>query len=296
MEPFLKYYYNLKSLISDIKIEIVLDDYIHRNDEYGPDPDDNNYDPEGTFTIREYDIIINGIYHYDYVNQLIAAFGDFNVEIKDNLKSDLFKDSIPSYLKKLTEELTIWFENISELELKLNSQSKWIYISKKIDQSFLKPEVLNNKILETISNFFQYIKNSAVATLENIKKFQNEVSGEKEIVNSEGMFSEIKKPTNPADALDIYQTALLFHYLKKHHGIYPHVAASLAKIVSILTGHSEQNLRTDKGFGVIANIQADRAKNQNFNNVPDYNLITVKGFLQAIVEDIDKQIKKNNPI
>ena len=215
------------------------------------------------------------------------------MEIKNNQKKDLLKDSIPSYLEKLTEALTIWFENISEHEIKLNSQSKWIYISKNIDQSFLKSEGLNDKILENISSFFLFIKNSAVETLEYIEKIENQDSTQKEIDLSEDIFSEIKKPTLPVDALDIYQTALLFHFLKKHHGVHPFNDSNLAKIVSILTGHSEQNIRTDKGFGVIAHILADKAKNQNHDDIQDYNLITLKDFLHNIIEDIDKQIKKN---
>jgi len=68
-------------------------------------------------------------------------------------------------------------------------------------------------------------------------------------------FKLIEKGINEKiERLDIYQSALLFHYLKESNAIIHYSDNSLAKFVHYLTGHSEQNLRRDKGFGVIWDI------------------------------------------
>jgi len=96
------------------------------------------------------------------------------------------------------------------------------------------------------------------------------------------------------DRLDIYQTALLFHYLKKTKAIIEYSDASLAKFVYYLTGHSEQKLRREKGFGVIWNIIQDKAKNMDYQDIENYNLTTLKDLLNEIIDLINKEIKANN--
>lgn len=295
MEPYFRAFYTLKSIIYSPKIEVVLDDFIAEEDGVNDGMIHEIYAKGGFPTIKRYDVRINGLYHKVFLEELVTSFNTFNEEIKHNLKSGPLRECIPSYLKKLTEELTICFESITEHEVILNSHSNWVYLSKDTDQSFLKSEGLDSSIIESISSIFIIIKNSIIEILESIEEFIDPNYEQKGIDLPEDMFSNVISPTSTTGVLDIYQTALFFYYLKKHKGINPVSAKSLARLVSSLTGHSEHNIRTEKGFGAIANIFADKAKNQNFSDVPNYNLIVLKTFLQGIINDIENQEKKNHP-
>ncbi len=88
------------------------------------------------------------------------------------------------------------------------------------------------------------------------------------------------------DKLDIYQTAILFHFLKEHHAFLDYNNEALAKFAHYLTGHSEQNLRTDKGFGEIQHIIRQDRKEEKF-----YDLKVVKKFLEEILDDIESITK-----
>jgi hypothetical protein len=293
MEPFYRAFYNLKSFISDLKIEVVLDNFIAEKDGFNDGIIDEIYANDSYPTVERYDVRINGMYHRIFLDELVTTFNEFNWEIKNNLKTDPLRESIPSYLEKLTEELTKWFDNIIEHEVKLNSQTKWFYIPKNVDQSFLKSEGVDKSIIDSISCIFIFLKHQIIEILENIEKFENTDSEKKEIDVPEDMFSNVVSPISTPGALDIYQTALLFHYLKKYKSIHPLPDNSLATIVNALTNHSLQNIRTIHGFGAIALIIADKTKNQNFKDTPNYNLNTLKDFLQKIIIEIDKEAAKN---
>jgi hypothetical protein len=295
MEPFCKEFYTLKSLISNIKVEVILDDFVAEEDGFIDGYISDIYANGEYPTIKRYDVRINGIYHKIFLDDLVNAFNEFNEEIKYNLNARPLKDSIPTYLKKLTDDLIIWFDNIIEHEVKLNSQIKWFYLPKNLDQSFMLSDGIDSSIIGSISSIFIFIKNSILEILESIEKFETADFGKKEIHIPEDLFSNVLSPSSTTGVLDIYQTALFFYYLKKHKGINPVSAQSLARLVSALTGHSEHNIRTEKGFGAIANIFADKVKNQKFNDIPNYNLIVLKTFLQGIINDIENQEKKNHP-
>ncbi len=98
-----------------------------------------------------------------------------------------------------------------------------------------------------------------------------------------------------APRLDIRQTALLFNYLKKYNVILDYQDDSLAKIVSSLTGHSEQNIRTGEGFGMIQYIKQDHpdSKTKKFKSEPNHNLIVLRYLLVEILEDLDTQMNEN---
>jgi hypothetical protein len=295
MEPFLKAFYTLKTIISNPLVEVVLDDFGVEEDPFNTDLI-AELSAEGSYLVeRRYDIRVNGIYHSVFVSDLVAAFKEFNEEIKDNFKRSSLISSIPSYLEKLTEELTLWSDNITEYETKLNSRTKWLYLYKDIDKGFLKSEGLSDSIIENISSIFLCLKYNIIETLESIKKFENPNYSEKGIDVPEDIFSNVTTPLNTTGVLDIYQTALLFYYLKKHKEIIPVSYTSLSRLVAALTGHSFQNIRTDKGYGAIAYILSDKSKNQNFKDSPNYNLIILKDFLQNIIDDIEVQINKNHP-
>jgi len=98
-----------------------------------------------------------------------------------------------------------------------------------------------------------------------------------------------------AERLDVRQTALLFTYLKDSKVILNYHTNSLAEIVSALTGHSEQKIRTDEGFGMMQYIKQDNpnTKIKKFKSVPNHNLVVLKSVLTEIIEELDKQMKEN---
>jgi hypothetical protein len=97
---------------------------------------------------------------------------------------------------------------------------------------------------------------------------------------------------NSGSILDIRQSALLFHYLAEKGIIKRLPDDRLALLVSELTGHSHNTLRTTKGFGVIHDIISDKVKNANYKAVKCYNLQSVKIALESIIELITNEISR----
>jgi hypothetical protein len=93
--------------------------------------------------------------------------------------------------------------------------------------------------------------------------------------------------------LDKYQSALLIYYFREKKLIQPLTDASLARIVALLTGHSETNLRT-QGFGRIHDIKDDEVKNKELATGSFYNLRKVKEALAIIIKDIDEHIRRHS--
>ena len=108
-------------------------------------------------------------------------------------------------------------------------------------------------------------------------------------------FFTLPNKQKPIRRLDIRQTALLFELMKDKDVVLNYDYDDLAKIVSALTGHSEQNLRTTDGFGVKSLIFSDKekTKTKNFKKIQNHNLIVVKGVLEEIVGILDKQMESN---
>ena len=285
-------------MIDNLKVEILNSTFPAKDGD--PETIQSNYDILSDFgywpTEKRYDVVINNTYHEEFLEKLRSSFDALNSEIKYNFQLDQINESISDYLENIRKESTKWFESITEFEINQDSQIKWIYISKNNDQSFLKSKELNDYMIEDISYIFRFIKNRSLEILNSLETLENPSNEDKGFNISEDMISTIPSPLGIPGVLDIYQTALLFHYLKKYRGINNISDNSLGKLVHLLTGHSDHNIKTIKGFGAIADILADRKKNQNFDNIPNYNLFTLKDFLQKIIDDIDAQALRNHPI
>jgi hypothetical protein len=91
--------------------------------------------------------------------------------------------------------------------------------------------------------------------------------------------------------LDRYQTSLLFHYLNVHGVILDFDNISLATIIEVLTAHSAHNIRTEC-LNQIPRIIKDKEKDHTHNE-SNYNLITVREILRAVISDIEKEIENN---
>ena len=295
MEPFTLAFYILKSKISNFQFEIIHGTFEVESDGYNDNIIEDLAKEDKVLVEDRYELKVNNVFYRYFFDDLITAFNEFNWEIRTNLESSPLRESIPSYLEKLDKELKTWFDNITVQEIPLNDENKKLYLQNNIDLSFSKSEGISSLIIENISSLFLFIKKQILETLENIDKIEKIGFDRKDIEVPEELFSNISSPYGPAGVLDIYQTALLFYYLKKYKGINPLSAESLARLVSALTGHSFQNIRTSHGFGAIADICADKAKNQNFKEIPNYNLTILKAFLNEIMKDIEAQSVKNHP-
>lgn len=290
MEPFYQAFYTLKLMITDISVKVIYDFFIVEKNGFNDEAIDIIYE-RGEYPLKErFDVKINKTYHDIFKYDLKNAFDEFNLEINKNLKIELLHEKIPSYIEKLRKELTTWNDKISEHEIEINSKKKWFYVNKNIDLEFLKSDGISNSIIDSISEVFLFQKNNIIKILKHLKDAESDSSDTGEIDLPENSIQNMETPEKVNEALDIYQTALLFDYLRRYKGILPYKDIGLAKLVSTLTGHSDQNIRTTKGFGAISYIISDKAKNKNHAKTPNYNLTTVKQFLQIIIDEIDREI------
>lgn len=287
MEPFTKAFKSLKEIINNTNVEVVFDYFDAIVD--GIDPDYTRYVlnaySQGEHPVeKRFDVRINGRYHTCHIDTLDEAFKSVEDEINRNMNIEFIAEKIPNYLQELRKEFVVWNERIIEFEVSIDKKKSWIYIDNELNNAFLKSEGLSLSIATNISDKFLYQKGKIIGFLQGVLNIESE---EKQIRVGEEEPEKI-------GALDIYQSALLFHYLRKHDAIRDHTDESLAKLLCPLTGHSEQNIRTSKGLGVINYIKADKSKNMNFKEIPNYNLNTLRDFLNDIVKDIDDEIVRNS--
>jgi hypothetical protein len=97
-------------------------------------------------------------------------------------------------------------------------------------------------------------------------------------------------PDGHISKLDKYQSALLFHFLREKGAINNLSDIALAQIVSLLTGHSEQNIRQD-ALTKIWDVKTDKAKNRN-NKDQYHNLNEITKLLESILSDIRGFVEK----
>ena len=87
------------------------------------------------------------------------------------------------------------------------------------------------------------------------------------------------------------QTAILFHYLMEKNIIFPFDDQSISRLVSILTGYSENSLR-QKAFGHIYDIMNHIPHTLKKKGKSSTNLQIVRDALQSLVDEINEEIEK----
>lgn len=145
--------------------------------------------------------------------------------------------------------------------------------------------------------FFEYKLNNLKEVLTDILASSDEAQGKTLELNiaRRTPLPEYKEKGRKIETLDIYQSALFFQYLKETGIILPYDPNSLAKFIAHLTGHSEQNVRTCKGFSVIDQIKSDKAGNAvEMKGHPNYNLTKIKTALLEIIAEVDSEITRQN--
>jgi hypothetical protein len=247
------------------------------------------------------------------LDRRLFELNDYRVSVYHKTKPD--EDNSEFYLKDIKDQIFNFnpSEAIPKIDAEIASllelQDRGVAIIEKVKvevgdwiQSDLTHTVIqttNGIIYEEISNelqsyidTFSMLRSKIIQINPHYGKDQVLTGSIPVVINIDGSFKlpEMVKDAGPVK-LDIYQSALLFDYLRESRIIQNYSNASLAKILSVLTGHSEQNLRTNKGFGAIAYIKSDKEKNKSAATGDFYNLTQVKEALLEIISIIDAEIK-----
>lgn len=173
--------------------------------------------------------------------------------------------------------------------------NQWVYKDYPSDTKFPKIEEQKINVFQNLQKELEFYRKGLEDLLDELKTNQN---SENERTNLSSYTIEISEGYNFSKLrisgdviLDKYQTALLFNYLREKEIILKGYSnAGLAKIAAALTGHSENNLRTEDGFGVIARIKSDKLKNSDKAKGEYYNLNTLNAALKQIIDQINEDI------
>jgi hypothetical protein len=158
----------------------------------------------------------------------------------------------------------------------------------------LKDEILKGIILEL--NYYSYhlglLKDQQIRLISSTSQIGSQVIERRTEINIDENFRlpELKIKAKTV-VLDRYQSGLLFQYLKEHNVIQDFSNIALAKIVSLLTGHSDETLRREV-FGAIDHVKKDKKKNKILAQGPNHNLTAVKNILNSIILNIESDMKK----
>lgn len=148
------------------------------------------------------------------------------------------------------------------------------------------------KVYSKIVKELEYYKSHLAIIKERLKSKNeirvddNSITKYEIVIDDNFNLSELKKGGKVK--LTVAQLAILFYYLKMENIILTaHTQTSLSKILSLLTGYSEDNLRSG-GFASISKW----ANKEDINiNLSIQNLNIVKQSLEDIIHLIEKQIK-----
>ena len=151
---------------------------------------------------------------------------------------------------------------------------------------------------------YEILKNELEFYVTELTKIRNEFASKKTIedqatttinINSDFKITKLKTtyPSIQENLLSKEQIAILFHYLKEKNIILPYDDQSISKLVSLLTGYSENTLRTE-GFGHIYDIKSQVPHIQKKKGKKITNLEIVKDTLEKLVQDISLELEKQS--
>lgn len=229
--------------------------------------EDGIYDGIEDYCSRKIQPILTGIFAFDskvslkFIDNILTS-----IEQLEASASDIVKNVTGDYWG-FNSDVVISSGNNAKKEALRDIQSELAYYKDNLTK--LKAQLLNN---------FSEDRKIETRTREEIELPED--------------FNLPKVKSGSKVGFDKYQSAILFHYLKETGAIRMISDSSLSKIVSFLTGHSEQNIRQD-GFGKIWDVLKDKEKNKSITE-PNHNLIIVKNLLEGITLQLDSQIKLNN--
>jgi hypothetical protein len=235
-----------------------------------------------------------GKYRTDYKEYIKKKENEFFREIGDIIESDIvfaeemiilndYKTKFSLFSKYIIEEeyhycnLKLDLLTHNNIRVKKDSEKNTSeYVLKSIIHSFLTIQK------QSISDILFFLE----AKIELLREIQGS-----ELVNIKHK-GKIKIP-NPINTLNRYQSALLFYYLYEVGCIHLISANKLAPLISQLTGHSENTLRTEALNKIIDIKKGTVGDLTNIRKDPDFNLKEVKKFIKLILNKIDEDLIKN---
>jgi hypothetical protein len=216
---------------------------------------------------------------------------DYEQVLYDHLKAS--KKKMPSEFQNLKEVKLNRNKNVSHSEelselIKSEHNHRQIY---RFESDFVSVQIAMAEELEMmIDTYESFIENVSVEDFNNKDEFfEIDFST---VTLSDSVKLTDKKVNMKIDTLDIRQSALLFDYLEKAKLILPYNNKDKAYFTHYLTGHAQEKLRTEKGFGMIEAIRKDKEKPKKFEDVRFYNLKTVRNELNRLVRLINKDIDR----
>lgn len=283
---------------------------------------DKKFTFNGFSSVNEYENYIE-----NFLNEFIELIEENFAKQESKVKAIVFFNNLSDFLNDINSEIIEYeYNSLPEKELnqienlntdynesvKFETIDDYIFFNHCINFSEEVKKLANIHYLEIflfLAPFFELQKSFIESVLDSLKTYKeilNELTNDDFINKKEfiklGYYKPSIKDKNiklpeiqnaKIDILDIRQSALLYTYLEQVGFILEYDNRDKARITNALTGHSEQNLRTYKGFSMIDAIKTDREKNKN-NKDKLHNLNQVKKVAEELLYLINEDIKKNS--
>lgn len=227
----------------------------------------------------------------DYKNYIERRFNEFKRELGDLIESD---ESLATRLEIL-ENYRIEFEQLKTYYLpevdiySIDYKSYLKHKNEKITYSSEK-KIFESNLLKDKSEFLSIQLNIIERCLIYIK---SKVDIVKFVVESEAKKKGKvvrQTPEETINKLDIYQSALLFSYLMKAGAILPFDSNNkLAPIISDLTGHSAQILRTECLNQIVDIVKGKQGNIPELIKSQSYNLDRI----EEVIREISGRIRED---
>ena len=189
--------------------------------------------------------------------------------------------------KKIDEEVVIknlihFYSDILKADNKQLALFKYVTTSKQIADLYSK--ILIEFFTLRLNSISSEVDKYYVAEPEGQETIRK--IGEKVVYDLPVNFSLTERGIK-SEALDIRQTAVLFHFLRNNKATIEYTDLSYSKLVHYFSGHSAENLRKKSGFGNIREIIKETRQGEKYHNAK-----VVKSLLEKIISDIEEEINK----
>lgn len=269
----------------------------YNDNNYGIDPDEEHFKWRFSLTFNK-DFKVCGLEfgkerteYKEYIKDLVEKF---KVEIDRVIRSEKTYSEKMVYLNEFNTKFSIVSDLyfIKEYTHPNFKQDFYYHNNTKIINDYANPiddyslrYLLHNFFTiqkQTISEILFYL-GAKIDLLKEIGEYETSIKTQ----------TKAKKSIEPLKVLNLYQTALLFSYLREVEVISYTSSNSIAPIVNLLTGHSSQNIRT-KAFDYIPDVKSGKEgdKNQTLKD-PNINLKQVKDVVLKILAKVNEDLDKN---
>lgn len=239
--------------------------------------------------------------HFKYENHLSKLKNEFYRDISQDIDELPIKESLnilTDYQVRFKECTSYFYPTKRKFKTTHSKTTIVTYNHKKIHKVLdSKKDMQINDILEELSidSFVSAQKEclDQIITFLDSKKQTIEL-----VIDQESKTSNKPSKGNnnhtPIEKLDKYQSALLFHYLKHAGATYDHLSYNkLAPLIHQLTGHSQNNLRTECLNQIQEIKMGDVGNKLELIKNKAYNLEQVKVVLRDMINELERDLKNN---